>query len=137
MIYGALHGLSAAAGLPPTGARGHFAILKVGAGADLRAARSAVRPRSSSVNGWGERQSAQLCATLEQVMREQPQQRSPLLPRHAAPNWIATYSLSDRVRYYWPQPQVQQAVDGLLDNLRRRPAPLALLSQYLRIRRGR
>ncbi len=41
------------------------------------------------------------------------------------------YSLSDRVRYYWPQPQVQQAVDGLLDNLRRSPAPLALLSQYL------
>ncbi|WP_163613682.1 class II D-tagatose-bisphosphate aldolase non-catalytic subunit, partial [Klebsiella variicola] len=28
-------------------------------------------------------------------------------------------------------PQVQQAVDGLLDNLRRSPAPLALLSQYL------
>lgn len=40
------------------------------------------------------------------------------------------YSLSDRCRYYWPQPQVEQEVSRLLRNLSG-PLPLALLSQYV------
>jgi D-tagatose-1,6-bisphosphate aldolase subunit GatZ/KbaZ len=40
------------------------------------------------------------------------------------------YSLSDRCRYYWPQPGVEQEVNRLLHNLSG-PLPLALLSQYL------
>jgi D-tagatose-1,6-bisphosphate aldolase subunit GatZ/KbaZ len=40
------------------------------------------------------------------------------------------YSLSDRCRYYWPQPNVEQAISRLMHNLDR-PLPLALLSQYL------
>ncbi|MOA29825.1 D-tagatose-1,6-bisphosphate aldolase subunit GatZ [compost metagenome] len=65
-------------------------------------------------------------------MREQPQQWSRYY--HGSPHQQYLdrhYSLSDRVRYYWPQPQVQQAVDALMDNLRSHPIPLALLSQYL------
>jgi len=41
------------------------------------------------------------------------------------------YSYSDRSRYYWPQPAVQQALQRLLGNLAEYPAPLSLLSQYL------
>ena len=41
------------------------------------------------------------------------------------------YSYSDRSRYYWPQPAVQQALQKLLRNLTASPAPLSLLSQYL------
>ena len=41
------------------------------------------------------------------------------------------YSLSDRIRYYWPYPQVQRACETLLGRLRRAPIPLTLLSQYL------
>lgn len=41
------------------------------------------------------------------------------------------YSYSDRSRYYWPQPEVQQALARLLNNLRQHPAPLTLLSQFL------
>jgi len=41
------------------------------------------------------------------------------------------YSLSDRIRYYWPQPAVVAALDRLLANLDANPLPLALLSQYL------
>ena len=41
------------------------------------------------------------------------------------------FSLSDRCRYYWPQPDVQGALGRLLGNLSRRSIPLALLSQYL------
>lgn len=40
------------------------------------------------------------------------------------------YSLSDRCRYYWPKPEVEQEVNRLLHNLSG-PLPLALLSQYL------
>ena len=41
------------------------------------------------------------------------------------------YSLSDRIRYYWPVPAVQAALDKLLNNLEENPPPLTLLSQYL------
>jgi D-tagatose-1,6-bisphosphate aldolase subunit GatZ/KbaZ len=40
------------------------------------------------------------------------------------------FSMSDRCRYYWPQPTVEQAVNRLLHNLGA-PLPLTLLSQYL------
>jgi len=41
------------------------------------------------------------------------------------------YSFSDRVRYYWPQPNVAAALQRLLANLTTHPAPVSLLSQYL------
>jgi D-tagatose-1,6-bisphosphate aldolase subunit GatZ/KbaZ len=52
------------------------------------------------------------------------------------------YSYSDRLRYYWADPQVQAACQTLLTNLRGSGIPLPLISQYLpeqyrRIRAGR
>ena len=41
------------------------------------------------------------------------------------------YSLSDRIRYYWPEPSIQKALQKLLANLSLQPVPLSLLSQYL------
>jgi D-tagatose-1,6-bisphosphate aldolase subunit GatZ/KbaZ len=41
------------------------------------------------------------------------------------------YSFSDRIRYYWADPQVQVAFKKLLANLGESPLPLSLLSQYL------
>jgi D-tagatose-1,6-bisphosphate aldolase subunit GatZ/KbaZ len=41
------------------------------------------------------------------------------------------FSLSDRIRYYWPRPEVKAALARLLANLETHPAPLALLSQHL------
>jgi D-tagatose-1,6-bisphosphate aldolase subunit GatZ/KbaZ len=51
------------------------------------------------------------------------------------------YSYSDRIRYYWPDPQVRAAQDRLLANLAARDIPLPLVSahlpeQYDRVRRG-
>ncbi len=43
------------------------------------------------------------------------------------------FSFSDRCRYYWPQPSVQEAVKRLMNNLGRFSCPLTLLSQYLPI----
>ncbi|CAI1163137.1 D-tagatose-bisphosphate aldolase, class II, non-catalytic subunit [Serratia quinivorans] len=110
----------------------HFAILKVGPALTF-ALREALFALDHIEREWlGEHQSAQLCATLEQVMREQPQQWSRYYHGNPHQQYLDRhYSLSDRVRYYWPQPQVQLAVERLIDNLRRNPVPLALLSQYL------
>ncbi|HSD26642.1 MAG TPA: class II D-tagatose-bisphosphate aldolase, non-catalytic subunit [Vicinamibacteria bacterium] len=41
------------------------------------------------------------------------------------------YSLSDRCRYYWPCPEVQDALRRLLANLEGRRLPRGLLRQYL------
>ena len=40
------------------------------------------------------------------------------------------YSFSDRVRYYWGYPAVQTAYQKLMANLRKKPLPLSLISQY-------
>ena len=41
------------------------------------------------------------------------------------------FSLSDRARYYWPVPQVQDAVGRLFANLDAQRLPRGLVSQYL------
>ena len=41
------------------------------------------------------------------------------------------YSLSDRIRYYWPKSGMDKALHRLISNLGRHPAPLSLISQYL------
>lgn len=41
------------------------------------------------------------------------------------------YSLSDRCRYYLPEPSIQKAIDQLISNLSSVDIPLTLLSQYL------
>lgn len=41
------------------------------------------------------------------------------------------YSLSDRIRYYWPNPNVTKALEILLENLNCVDIPYGLLSQYL------
>ncbi|RZF60949.1 D-tagatose-bisphosphate aldolase, class II, non-catalytic subunit [Sphingomonas populi] len=43
------------------------------------------------------------------------------------------YSLSDRIRYYWPDAEIVAAQARLFDNLRATAPPLPLLSQYLPI----
>ena len=51
------------------------------------------------------------------------------------------YSYSDRMRYYWPDPEIEAAVATLLENLTNRGIPDPLLSaflpdQYERVRSG-
>jgi D-tagatose-1,6-bisphosphate aldolase subunit GatZ/KbaZ len=41
------------------------------------------------------------------------------------------YGYSDRCRYYWNQPEVQEEIARLFENLGRKPIPLTLVSQYL------
>jgi len=44
---------------------------------------------------------------------------------------LRRYSYSDRVRYYWNQPQVKQAVETLMLNLRQTAIPETMLSAFL------
>lgn len=112
--------------------RDHFAILKVGPALTF-ALREALFALDHIEREWlGEHQASHLCSTLEQVMCERPEQWRRYYPGKPHQQHLhRQYSLSDRVRYYWPLPEVCAAVDSLLDNLRKNPVPLALLSQYL------
>jgi len=41
------------------------------------------------------------------------------------------YSLSDRIRYYWSYPLVQEAINKMLSTLNNKDLPMALLKQYV------
>ena len=41
------------------------------------------------------------------------------------------YSYSDRIRYYWNQPRIEQSVERLYHNLNTTGIPLPLISQFL------
>ena len=75
---------------------------------------------------------SRLIAVLEQAMLRDPrhwQAHYRGSPQEQA--FARKYSLSDRCRYYWPDPQVAAAFDKLLANLSARPLPLALLAQFV------
>jgi D-tagatose-1,6-bisphosphate aldolase subunit GatZ/KbaZ len=55
---------------------------------------------------------------------------------------LRRFSYSDRIRYYWPEPKIQTAIDKLLRNLEKAVIPESLLSgilpeQYRSVRSGR
>lgn len=41
------------------------------------------------------------------------------------------FSLSDRIRYYWPHPRISQSVGKLIANLEEISLPPGLISQFL------
>jgi len=51
----------------------------------------------------------------------------------AALDYDLQYSLSDRIRYYWPDPEITRAQEIMFTNLSENPPPSALISQYLPI----
>lgn len=120
----------------------HWAVLKVGPGLTfaLREALFALAAIEAELLPAAER--SDLPDVVEAVMLARPQWwRGYHGGTEAAQRLARRYSYSDRVRYYWPDPQVAAAADRLIANLRTRPIPLPLLSaylpeQYLRVRTG-
>lgn len=41
------------------------------------------------------------------------------------------FSLSDRIRYYWPHPRIRQSVEKLIANLNGVSLPPGLISQFM------
>jgi len=112
--------------------RDHFAILKVGPGLTfaLREALWALDAIERETVEPGARANLREVALAR--MRAQPGHWQRYY--HATGQQLETdlsYSLSDRIRYYWPDPEIERARQRLFANLRDRPPPLPLLSQYL------
>jgi D-tagatose-1,6-bisphosphate aldolase subunit GatZ/KbaZ len=113
----------------------HFAILKVGPWLTF-ALREAVFALASVEEEWlGDRKevtTSRVRETLEQAMLADPRYwKNYYRGSDADLQFARKYSLSDRSRYYWPNPSVEEALQRLLRNLGEEPPPLSLLSQYL------
>ena len=111
--------------------RDHFAILKVGPAATfaLRETFWALDAMERELPDVSRR--AGLRDVMLHVMRANPRHWRAHYRNSASESFDLEFSLSDRIRYYWPHPDVQQACAALLGNLRNRPLPLTLVSQYL------
>ncbi|TWI67277.1 D-tagatose-1,6-bisphosphate aldolase subunit GatZ/KbaZ [Pseudoduganella lurida] len=111
--------------------RDHFAILKVGPGATF-ALRETLWALADIERAWlGAERSADLKGVMLQAMRDKPKYWQGYYTDPAREHIDLQYSLSDRIRYYWPEPAVQEACRKMLANLDENPPPLTLLSQYL------
>ncbi len=111
-----------------------FAVLKVGPELTfaLREALFALEEIERELRGPGSPELSGVGRALDEAMRRDP--------RHWKPYYDADedrarlqrrYSLSDRCRYYWACPEVQDAVRRLLAGLEGRTLPRGLVRQYL------
>jgi D-tagatose-1,6-bisphosphate aldolase subunit GatZ/KbaZ len=112
--------------------RDHFAILKVGPGVTF-ALREALWALDRIEREWcGESASSHLRATVLAAMRNNPVHwRKYYHASGRALELQLEYSLSDRIRYYWPEPEVAGSLARLTSTFEHGEVPLALLSQYL------
>ena len=110
----------------------HFAILKVGPGLTF-AMREALWALDDIEREWlGADRSSGLRKTVEKTMLAAPQFWSKYYTSEGRQLELdLQYSRSDRIRYYWPNPEVDSALQRLLANLDANPPPLSLVSQYL------
>jgi D-tagatose-1,6-bisphosphate aldolase subunit GatZ/KbaZ len=112
--------------------RDHFAILKVGPELTYAYREAVFSLAHIEEETIPYDQQSHLIGTLEAIMVQEPDSwRKYYHGLGRELNLARKYSLSDRIRYYWPHPEVQRAVERLLDNLRGKPAPFSLLSQYM------
>jgi D-tagatose-1,6-bisphosphate aldolase subunit GatZ/KbaZ len=119
-----------------------WAVLKVGPGLTfaLREALFALSVVEAELLPEGER--ADLPAVIDRRMLAHPGQWERYYEGTPREQQVARrYSYSDRLRYYWPDPEIAAAADLLLTNLERTGIPLPLISQvlpnqYARVRQG-
>ena len=112
--------------------RDHFAILKVGPGLTF-ALREALWALDAIEREWIVPDArANLRATALARMKADPRYwRGYYHSEGEALDHELQFSLSDRIRYYWPDPAIVAAQAALFRNLAERPPPDALISQYL------
>lgn len=112
--------------------RDGFAILKVGPALTFAMREALAALSSIETELVTPQKSARLMDVLERVMLKNPihwlhhytgDERAQRLQRR--------YSYSDRVRYYWDQPEVKEAVGVLISNLSQITIPETMLSFYL------
>ena len=118
----------------------HWAILKVGPALTfaMREALFALAAIEDKLVPEGER--SELLAVIEHRMLSEPGQWEDHYGVGAEgeaggdpkkQQLLRRYSYSDRIRYYWSDPEIQAAQSRLFENLTHRDIPLPLLSQHL------
>jgi D-tagatose-bisphosphate aldolase class II non-catalytic subunit len=108
-----------------------FAILKVGPGLTfaLREALYGLDAIAAILNSGT--QPVSLAATMETLMLENPRHWASHYPGNATePRLQRHYSYSDRIRYYWPDPRAEKAIERLFARFER-DIPETLISQHL------
>jgi D-tagatose-1,6-bisphosphate aldolase subunit GatZ/KbaZ len=111
--------------------RDHFAILKVGPGLTF-----ALRETLWALADIEAEMLLADCSDFKNVVldvmeREPHYWRKYYTSDPARARFDQQFSLSDRIRYYWPHPAICAAQECMLANLAREAPPLTLLSQYL------
>lgn len=112
--------------------RDHFVILKVGPALTFafREGVFALAMMENELYPFHER--SNIIAVLDDIMLEKPQHWVKYYQGSDSDKaFKRKYSLSDRIRYYWTEPVVQQAFVKLMDNLSQKPLPAGLLKQYV------
>lgn len=110
----------------------HFAILKVGPGVTF-ALREALWALDAIEREWiGEERASRFRHVAIERMKADPRNWAKYYHSAGADlEFDLQYSLSDRIRYYWPDPSIVAAQDRMFANLTDNPPPMALISQYL------
>ncbi|HEX4485713.1 MAG TPA: class II D-tagatose-bisphosphate aldolase, non-catalytic subunit [Terriglobales bacterium] len=115
----------------------HFAILKVGPGLTFafREAIFALTAIEREIVGASkEAQLSRVREELDKAMLRNPVYWCSYYSADAGEQelkLLRAFSYSDRCRYYWPEPAVEQEVDKLMSNLNRQAISMTLISQYL------
>jgi D-tagatose-1,6-bisphosphate aldolase subunit GatZ/KbaZ len=114
--------------------RDHFAILKVGPGVTF-ALREALWALDAIEREWIEPGSVSgfRNVALARIQADPRHWAKYYHARGAALDFELQYSLSDRIRYYWSDPEIARAQDRMFRNLTQSPPPAALISQHLPI----
>lgn len=110
----------------------HFAILKVGPALTfaLREAIFGLAHMEAALIAPERR--SRVLEVIDEVMLNEPG----YWKKYYRPTWSQAmvdihFSLSDRIRYYWPHPRIQQSVEKLIANLNEVALPPGLISQFL------
>jgi D-tagatose-1,6-bisphosphate aldolase subunit GatZ/KbaZ len=112
--------------------RDHFAILKVGPALTF-ALREALWGLDAIEREWiGEKAASHFRQVAIARMKAEPKYWAKYYhAQGAALDYDLQYSLSDRIRYYWPDAEIARAQSAMFRNLTQNPPPPALISQYL------
>jgi D-tagatose-1,6-bisphosphate aldolase subunit GatZ/KbaZ len=114
--------------------RDHYAILKVGPALTfaLREAIFALAQMENELISPEKR--SRVLDVIDEVMLNEPG----YWKKYYRPTWSQSmvdihFSLSDRMRYYWPHPRIKHSVETLISNLNEVALPLGLISQFMPI----
>ncbi|TNE67569.1 MAG: D-tagatose-bisphosphate aldolase, class II, non-catalytic subunit [Alphaproteobacteria bacterium] len=112
--------------------RDHFAILKVGPALTYALREALLALDTIERELVGADTACNVRETVARAMADNPAHwRKYYASGGAQQRLDLEYSYSDRIRYYWAQPAVEEAVSRLIASLNASPPPLTMLSQYM------